>query len=151
MAALNMLPRLVQTLPRELYDDIYNLTFSAANPTTIVIGIPYSLPSELQVDRGSGTIFARSYYSQLQVRFEGRERYLEWLAHLFPKYRHMITSIQDIFISRLVRDGLDDIMDWSIAIFALHIIDLQPKDMNVTLPWPACINGCCVQFWLDQE
>ena len=58
------LPELVQALPQELYDEIYDLTFTADDNATVELrrdSKPF--PSLLHVDRSSRDIFAKSYYA----------------------------------------------------------------------------------------
>ena len=57
---------LLQSLPQEIYDEIYELTFSATctTPNTIEIDTKhYSPPSILQVDSASRRLAVPSYYS----------------------------------------------------------------------------------------
>lgn len=65
------LPELVQALPRELYDEIYDLTFTAEANTTVVLDRKDSnpFPNLLHVDRSSRSVFAKSYYANTTFTF----------------------------------------------------------------------------------
>lgn len=52
---------LVQSLPQELYDEIYDLTFTADDEPR-VINKDYKPPHLLYVDRASRTKYVKSYY-----------------------------------------------------------------------------------------
>jgi len=57
------LAELVQSLPAELYTEIYQLTFTESYVKAIPITYALAPPSILQVDRASRAIGAASYYS----------------------------------------------------------------------------------------
>lgn len=52
----------VQSLPKELYDEIYNLVFTAKSNDRVNITPSYRPPAMLQVDSLSRSKFATSYY-----------------------------------------------------------------------------------------
>ena len=82
--SMERLPQLVQNLPPELQDLIYDFTFTP-NPQTVSIRFDYKPPSLLTVDRASREKFAKSYYGTetifiIETIFYGKQ----WLSSL-PK------------------------------------------------------------------
>lgn len=63
---MDRLPELVQTLPQELYDNIYDLTFTPTSRWRY-IRHDYKPPKLLSVDRASRALFATRYYGERAV------------------------------------------------------------------------------------
>lgn len=59
--SIDMLGHLMQSLPQELYDTIYDLTFTF-DIGEVIIDSTYRTPSRLRVDRNSRELFAKQYY-----------------------------------------------------------------------------------------
>ena len=91
---MDELTRRVHDLPRELFDLIYNLTFS--NDTEVqTVGEDYKPPSPLFVDTDSREQFARSYYDgTFYIAHENHgDVAANWLKSLPKSHVDMITRI----------------------------------------------------------
>ena len=82
----------VQALPREIYDEIYMLTF-AAHQQEVEITQNYKLPSVAKVDSTSRNIFAKSYSCAV---FRCSDEYLlqKWLIALPDSHAMMLTDVR---------------------------------------------------------
>ncbi|CAK1358073.1 uncharacterized protein RHO25_007843 [Cercospora beticola] len=79
------LRELMQSLPQELYDEIYNLTFTA-NQKVLYVTRTYHPPHLTRIDHNSRTKFVASYYRNTTFLFTRRRTFRSWkraLAH-FP-------------------------------------------------------------------
>lgn len=79
----------VQSLPSELFDEIYDLTFTFDSKTCCVESRTYKPPSAIQVDRKSRSKAAKSYYNNTVFTFSTKGYDFEddadgksWLASL---------------------------------------------------------------------
>jgi len=95
------LPKLVQALPTELFDQIYENTFTHEQSTQ-VINKAYKPSHLLQVDRASRSLFAISYYGRtLYTTDDPYERWTinkqpeccMWLKSLPAEHLNMIREI----------------------------------------------------------
>ena len=82
------LSRRVQSLPQELFAQIYNEVFTGpAGKAIINVDESYKPPHQLQVSRASREQFARSYYSDTLFIFKGVDlKDLEWGSNCFVSY-----------------------------------------------------------------
>lgn len=114
------------SLPQEIYDDIYNLTFTAESGARI---ISYKLAdcsvvmrpthrmdeskrfcgrdsiSLFLVDRASHTRFAKSYYGDMGAFFVFMDcrKMSEWFRSLQPKHRNMLRSLKCVVFESFAR------------------------------------------------
>jgi len=96
---------LLQSLPQEIYDEIYELTFSATctTPNTIEIDTKhYSPPSILQVDTASRRLAALTYYS----------------SHTFVAYDQ---KVLDAWLCSIARKHMDDLRE-------VHLVNILSEE-----------------------
>lgn len=106
---------LVQSLPQELFDSIYDLTFT---PESEIVQIKccHKPPHLLAVDRSSRRLFATRYYGSpngFQVpglaQVERRSLMTPWLKSVHPTYRAMLLyveySMDDAYVPPGYRKG----------------------------------------------
>lgn len=92
---------LAQSLPRELYDEVFRLTFTTPTNTPIVIGRGYTPPSTLSVNHTTRVKALQSYYSVSIFHFSDRSSLLQWLLSLQRAQRQQICRIDwDWFLRR---------------------------------------------------
>lgn len=97
MAHQDTLPVLMQGLPQELYDTIYDLVFTAGQEPRYIGYREYDSPVQLQVDRASRKRFAKSYYGNgATFVFEGATNYT-WVQTLPRSHSAQITHMQCLF------------------------------------------------------
>jgi hypothetical protein len=96
---LATLCELVQALPRELYDEIYNLTFTA-NGGEIHVDKNYKPPAQLHVNRASRELFAKQYYGNTTFHFAdpGTKVAGKWLGALQWRTTRVLLGIRSIQI-----------------------------------------------------
>ena len=83
------LGNLVQSLPREIFDDIYDLTFTAS-PDNHIINEAYEPPNCLQVSQDTREAFAKSYYEEGSTFLVKSHK---WARSLEKRHAKMLTSI----------------------------------------------------------
>lgn len=94
MTTQTALSQAIQDLPQELFDSIYNQTFTAV-PGLRIINASYRPPNLLCIDRASREKFAASYYGRGNVFQTHKENQLyQWLASLTVQHRALITSVR---------------------------------------------------------
>lgn len=102
------LATLVQSLPQELYDQVFSLTFTSIptiNP--IIITKSYKPPSCLQVSRDTRATFAAAYYPNNRFDFEHKYTFPDaelagkWLASLSRSHFEHLEMV-------VLYDGYDD-------------------------------------------
>jgi len=83
------------TLPQELRDVIYDLTFTTSPPLTRYINTTYKPPNLLQVTKASRQLFAQSYYSTT-ILFECADSKLlsAWFRSLTPAHQDLIRALR---------------------------------------------------------
>ena len=98
MTNIDQLATLVQGLPPELYNTIYEFTFS---PSTDTINVTRSCrpPSELQVDRTSREFFARQYYGNSKFITTDMDITVHWLRVLRLQHLQYLQDVKLLFIS----------------------------------------------------
>lgn len=91
----------VQSLPPELYDYVYDLTFTAFPTQHAELGSTYRPPSCLQVSKASRAKFAASYYAHTTFIFTHSASHTEsittgvnWLVSLLPEHVAMIRCLR---------------------------------------------------------
>lgn len=95
----------VQSLPQELFDEIYKLTFTSDANTRYMDTGKYATPSILQVDRKSRTMAAKSYYKNTIFAFTTAERNFvrikrvqyhgeKWLGSLPPDHLKAVRGVK---------------------------------------------------------
>lgn len=75
---------LMQSLPQELYNEIYNMTFTA-NQKVLYVTRTYCPPHLTRIDHNSRTKFVASYYRNTTFLFTRRRTFRRWkqaLAHV---------------------------------------------------------------------
>ena len=91
----------VHDLPGELFNQIYQLTFTA-KPGVRKIDKTYKPPSLLAVDRASRKLFAKSYYGGSGASFawnselKAKEVLIRWLRSLTPHHRRLLTEVEAV-------------------------------------------------------
>lgn len=75
------LRELLDTLPQELYDQIYEEAFTAASGTYVIVAKNHKPPAAMQVDRASRRKFIESYYCQTIFILEYKQSFA-WLRSL---------------------------------------------------------------------
>ncbi|KAK4617917.1 hypothetical protein CLAFUW4_11807 [Fulvia fulva] len=92
------LNHLLGTLPQELYDEIYTLTFTPSSHTH-AFSTSWQPPHLLHVDRASRALFAEKYFGTAST-FTSRTSAVihfvtlaKWLSRLDPKHLELISSI----------------------------------------------------------
>lgn len=86
------LPKLVQSLPQELYDHVLALTFTISGGS-IPITKALRPPSTFQVDRNTRLQVAQGYYGTSTFLCTDREVLVAWLAALAVPHRGLMRSI----------------------------------------------------------
>ena len=103
MTGFDQLDDRVQSLPPELYNTIYDLTFTAYSiqGANVELDSSYRPPSCLQVSKASRDEFAASYYAHTIFMFSQRASYTEsittgvnWLVSLPPEHVAMIRCLR---------------------------------------------------------
>lgn len=79
------LAKRVQDLPRELFDVIFDFTFTSG-PSTVHVNKFYKCPSILQVSRATRTLTADAYYGNTTFSFENSLLMGQWLDAMEEKY-----------------------------------------------------------------
>lgn len=92
------LAQLVQSLPQELYDSIYDFTFTTTFKPHDQIHVSkakgYRVPSILQVDCASRSQAAASYYGTRAFYFNRRDELIAWVRSLPVEHQHLIREIR---------------------------------------------------------
>lgn len=86
------LPELVQSLPRELYEHVFALTFTVFGGC-IDINEAVRPPNMFHVSRATREQVAKRYYGSTTFRFTNRKVLIAWLAALDPSHRELLQSI----------------------------------------------------------
>lgn len=126
--------RLLQSLPQELYDRIYDLTFTAVAEDNIRMTKHFRFPAVLHVDHASRELAAAAYYSQNKV-FTGT------LLHgFFFAWLHAIPSSHRGHIRDIRYDQGDPLQPGRLSLLYAVLklrIDLDPLvfDPSRTLYW----------------
>lgn len=103
-ANIEQLAHLVQSLPQELYDCVYNLTFTA-NDEEVNIFYTYSPPRILAVSRATRTQAAATYYSTTTFFCSSRRYLFRWLLSLSSPhlsylrktdYHHSVVGMEEV-------------------------------------------------------
>lgn len=90
----------VQSMPQELYDRIYESTFTfyAGHPIQIIHKSrsrnPYKPPSTLAVDRASRKLATASLYPECTFEFELLSAVEEWSKSLLPGHRVLLRDVR---------------------------------------------------------
>lgn len=85
------LPSLVQSLPRELYDEIFELVFTAPSFARAVVDRDYKPPAQMQVSRATRRHYARSYYETTTFVLVAKAFVERW-AMAVPKHERALIS-----------------------------------------------------------
>lgn len=93
MADTGRLATRVQSLPPELFDEIYALTFTPTSDT-VVITKKYRPPKLLQVDRASRNLFAEHYYAQTKFTATDMDVVVHWLRSLRDEHLKLLTDVR---------------------------------------------------------
>ncbi|KAK1061286.1 hypothetical protein LTR74_011170 [Friedmanniomyces endolithicus] len=99
------------SLPQELRDIIYDLTFTTSSPPIRYINTTYKPPDLLQVNTTSRQLFAQSYYSTT-ILFECADSKLlgTWFRSLTPRHQDLIRALRygpSAHSGRAFREGLE--------------------------------------------
>lgn len=102
----------LQTLPQELWDEIYDLTFSGKSINTVRVDSTYRPPALLRVNRSTRSEFANHYYSTTDFHGDWEPCWI-WIHSLTDEHRHMIQKMR-CFISHDEMDVyIDRRKEWS--------------------------------------
>ena len=104
------LARRVQDLPGELYNIIYEYTFTVG-PGERKISKTYQPPSLLTVDRASRKLFAKSYYgssgsSFVHNRNGTKEVLIRWLRSLPRRHLRLLNEVKEVYYFTTSHDKL---------------------------------------------
>lgn len=100
--AHDSLPALVQALPAELYNEIFELTFTSQFDRTNsrTIDNNYQPPNFLQINRATRAKFAKTYYGQGSIFYVPKPLLRKFFFSIHPGYARQIAEI------RVVETGL---------------------------------------------
>lgn len=84
----------VQTLPPEIYNMIYGLTFSPNDCEVVTIDDDYEPPIVLEIDQKSRHLFAERYYGCAIFRVAGFTYLKHWLSCLSQEHRSMLRCVR---------------------------------------------------------
>lgn len=98
MQSTNSLATLVQSLPQELYDEIYNRTFSTDEGTIVDLENDNTFPATLYVDSRSRRVSAHSYYIRARFTFKlaankDMHFFFRWIASLSDRHYYLINTL----------------------------------------------------------
>lgn len=105
------LPALVQALPSELYNEIFELTFTVNKREINTIHHP---PALLHVTRATRQSFAKSYYGQGSIFYVPKELLNKFICSLPNAHSSIITEIR-VRENPTLRDLLGRLMDIMLA------------------------------------
>lgn len=100
------LASLVQALPKELYDEIYELTFTT-NSSIRHITERYQPPICLQVSRSTRETVAASYYGKDSIFYITKEDCRKWVASLPPSRFEMLRDVRILNLMVQPLTGVD--------------------------------------------
>ncbi|EME80099.1 uncharacterized protein MYCFIDRAFT_77881 [Pseudocercospora fijiensis CIRAD86] len=87
---------LLHTLPQELFDKIYDMTFAVNPAATIAVDESYKPPVQLQISRATREDFAKRYYGS-QAGFRSKDmrdrKVFQWLSNLPANHQRRISRI----------------------------------------------------------
>lgn len=98
----HLLPRLVQSLPQELYDEIYKLVFTASTSDHVVVTPNFPLPPQLRVSKASRDQFLDSYLHNTTFVFAESMHY-RWISSLDRRTFDKIAHVK--ILSKCTSDG----------------------------------------------
>ena len=84
----------IQDLPQEVFDKIYDFTFTVPKGATCYIHQTSRPPSLLGVDRTSRSKYAHSYYGDTVFALYSATVAARWLVSLPPEHSSVITTIR---------------------------------------------------------
>lgn len=128
----------IHNLPRELFDIIYNKTFTSPPSASSIQPDTYFPPSLLQSDRQSRTTFANSYFSNTIFICSTEELLTRWLISLDPKHRAMVKDIRCVLWNEAIPEkGSIRAYEHRIEIFnaRLRIECMFGKEIAGTVRW----------------
>jgi hypothetical protein len=140
----------VQSLPAELFNDIYELVF-AAEPGEVSVDESYMPPTQLQASNPSREMFATSYYSHKTFVFTESIIMGKWLLALEKTHVRRISCVRYLYkclraqihntyrctTSELHNSLIDDLHTLGIAI-STHVYETAGVDVgkeNERLIW----------------
>ena len=85
--------RLIQTLPQELFNEIYE-HFVSIIPAEVTINNHYRPPNELRVDSIARASYASVYYSSTMFTSDDIGCLVAWLASLQPDHFAMLSFLR---------------------------------------------------------
>lgn len=93
MASDIPLPRLVQSLPRELFDEIFDLVFTTLTSTRVTIDKDCKPPSELQVNHFTRKQFAQVYFRDVTFIIRPSTMAQHWLDSMPVQHLKLVNRI----------------------------------------------------------
>ncbi|KAI5362784.1 hypothetical protein Slin14017_G064650 [Septoria linicola] len=94
---------LLESLPQELYDNIYDCVFTAEPATVTICYEDYRFPHLLHVDRAPRSKFAESYYKVTEIEY-GEPSEVDWLETL-PQQHQILTGLHLLKFDWPTTDG----------------------------------------------
>ncbi|KAF7195045.1 hypothetical protein HII31_03719 [Pseudocercospora fuligena] len=137
---------LIHSLPQELFDKIYDLTFAVHPATVVTIDRSYKFPIELQISRGTRRNFARRYYStkagfRVESNRENRSVLFDWLSNLPTRHQKRIRRIdvsgrlspkdyEPRRLKRSLKSLHECVIDWDVCLKSQSVLRVEFVDTN---------------------
>ena len=96
--AMKGLPELMAGLSQEVWNNIYDFTFSAANDNEINIDASYAPPATLRIDQAINGAASAAYYSNCRFRADDRKVVVDRLVSLPFKHVDLLQDVQYDFL-----------------------------------------------------
>lgn len=122
----------IQNLPRELYDAIYDLTFTI-DATNVIITRELRPPARLHVDSASRKLLASRYYQDtiFYFRESSSETLIDWMQSLPAQHRELLGHVRWDW-----QPTADDSLEYRAAL--LYLTEEADAEFRGTLRQRAC-------------
>lgn len=147
---------LLQALPREVFDLIYEMTFTRHSGLRH-ISADSKRPQRLQIDRKSRELFAKSWYGRDSIFVMNLEAAGPWLKSLPSRHFNMLTEIRlanEEFLVDLNSDYIE-LDKWNAIRSAVEVMnlcleayDLADRHPKIQFKWKICFRGKTKARWL---
>lgn len=87
------LARLVRSMPQEIFDIIYLHTFQTPHTDNLDLQVTTKLPSLLHISRATRSIYAKTYFPNLEITVSDLQILRKWVLALHPQHLKLITNI----------------------------------------------------------
>lgn len=148
------LPQLLQSVPQELYDKIYEHTFDTGNSTTasttratstslsqpmphIVIDEDYVPPMQLRIHKQMRQDFRITYYNTTFIGYA--PDMVSWFRSLIPQNRALVKSIQCWLIREGGRSRISPTQTGGFKTYGCELKDLGAKEVDYCL-YKSCVS-----------